>query len=113
MKDFVYEICILVGIALYIVNMVIGARTNRQIANKWCMMYGIGNGILPQQFAHVGVGELSTPALPQKDIVCHKNGVAMLLSVVAAVGTALLMLMASPVMIRSCGFWVAVTAQAG
>ena len=66
-KDFVYEICILAGIVLYLVNMFIGARTNRQIANKWCMMFGIGNGILPQQFAHVGVGELSNPALPGKE----------------------------------------------
>ncbi|CAL5221103.1 g3236 [Coccomyxa viridis] len=56
-KDFAYEICVLAGIVLYIVNMVIGARTNRQIANRWCMMFGIGNGILPQQFAHVGIGK--------------------------------------------------------
>ena len=61
-KDFAIEICILAGIVLYLVNMVIGARANRQIANRWCMLFGIGKGILPQQFAHVGIGELSTPS---------------------------------------------------
>ena len=62
MKDFAIEICILAGIVLYLINMVMGARANRQIANRWCMLFGIGKGILPQQFAHVGIGELSTPA---------------------------------------------------
>ena len=63
-KDFAYEICILAGLVLYIINMIVGARTNRQLANKWCMMFGIGQGILPQQFAYVGIGELSAPAIP-------------------------------------------------
>lgn len=64
MKDFTYEICIVAGLVLYIVNMIVGARTNRQIANRWCMLFGIGKGILPQQFAHVGIGELAVPAIP-------------------------------------------------
>jgi len=58
-RDFAKEICIIAGLMLYIFNMIMGSKANKHIANKWCMLFGIGNGILPQQFAHVGIGELS------------------------------------------------------
>ena len=63
-RNFAKEICIIAGLMLYILNMIMGSKANKHIANKWCMLYGIGNGILPQQFAHVGIGELS--ALPHQ-----------------------------------------------
>ena len=62
LKDFTKELCFVAAIIMYLVNMFMGSRANKKIANKWCLEFGINNGILPQQFAYVGIGE-ACPAL--------------------------------------------------
>ena len=62
LKDFTKELCFLVAIIMYLVNMFLGSRSNKKIANKWCLEFGINKGVLPQQFAYVGIGE-ACPAL--------------------------------------------------
>ena len=57
LRDFVMEIGAVSFLALYIVTMFAGSRKNKRLAERWCSMYGIGGGILAQQFAYVGVGE--------------------------------------------------------
>ena len=57
LRDFGMEIGVISFLALYIVTMFVGSRKNKRLAERWCSMYGIGNGILAQQFAYVGVGE--------------------------------------------------------
>ncbi len=56
LKDFAKELCFIAAIILYLVNVFQGSSTNRKIANKWCLEFGINNGILRQQFAFVGIG---------------------------------------------------------
>ena len=62
LKDFTKELCFVAAIILYLVNMFVGSRANKKIANKWCLGFGINNGILAQQFAYVGIGE-ACPAM--------------------------------------------------
>ncbi len=57
LRDFGMEIGVISFLALYIVTMFVGSRKNKRLAERWCSMYGIGSGILAQQFAYVGVGE--------------------------------------------------------
>ena len=57
LRDFGMEIGVISFLALYIVTMFVGSRKNKRLAERWCSMYGIGNGILAQQFAYVGVGK--------------------------------------------------------
>ena len=57
LRDFGMEIGVLSFLALYIVTMFVGSRANKRLAEQWCSTYGIGGGILAQQFAYVGVGE--------------------------------------------------------
>ena len=57
LRDFAKELCFVAAITLYLVNMFVGSRANKKIANKWCLEFGINNGILAEQFAYVGIGE--------------------------------------------------------
>ena len=56
LRDFGMEIGVISFLALYIVTMLVGSRANKRLAERWCSVYGIGSGILAQQFAYVGVG---------------------------------------------------------
>lgn len=57
-KDYFMELGIVAALILYIVNIFVGSQANKKIADKWCMAFGINNGILAQQFSFVGIGEL-------------------------------------------------------